>query len=337
VAIPGGVPDVNRAGLERDQFLEVCLYKAGQDDPDASDELQELRCEVAWIEYQLDDKASGAERRKLEKVKRELEAQLAEKAGRGTWTGFWPNAVRDRQQPVKLWEWDRQGNPVPAVDSPAIKGVFLHQLTQHYQNATSATPEYARQRAEWAWRKSGIPEPTRPSFDAAKAVSERRKWNLATLDRLSIGKRNAVKGYAVTWGLPDANGYTVTPQTDLWLDRSGEIPVTLYEHGGEYGQQIGKASTRRKDDVGTWLQTQLEIRSEFEQMIMEQIGRGKLYLEPGVPYARPGKSLTIAEMPLLEVSLVPELDANGYRLLSDSDLRRLGHKSMAVKSLLGAL
>lgn len=301
-------------GLDQETFMDACREELEEERPKLDKTGVEKRCKLRWRIYEARGDADD------DSDIEELEEELA----------------RLQAKPQKFYRLESGRLPEPIVRDPRIKADFIRQVITDYCRELGWTKGYARSHAEMAWRKSGVPDPEPVSFDAAKVASERKKWRLAVLDRIPGAGYKSVKGYGIEWGLPNTQGQVITPQTDLWLDRSGEIPITLYGHGSEYGQQIGKATTRRKDDIGTWLEAQLSVRNRFEEMVKDKISTGKLWMEPGVPYAR-AKGLQIKEMPLLEVSLVPELDLNGYRVLSDDDLARLGYASKAVKGLLGAL
>jgi HK97 family phage major capsid protein/HK97 family phage prohead protease len=79
-----------------------------------------------------------------------------------------------------------------------------------------------------------------------------------------------VRGYAVVFGGVDLDGETFTPETDFWLDKLTPNPPMLYQHGMDevFGRKvIGRVKTFTKDDVGLWMEAQIELHDEYRAFI----------------------------------------------------------------------
>ena len=87
--------------------------------------------------------------------------------------------------------------------------------------------------------------------------------------------------YAVLFNSVDLQGERFTPQTDFGIQ--GRIPV-IYQHGQDRALKsrvLGIAEIVRADDVGLWMEAQLELRDEYERSILSMIEAGKLGVSTG--------------------------------------------------------
>lgn len=127
----------------------------------------------------------------------------------------------------------------------------------------------------------------------------------------AIGE-NKVGGYLVRFSSPkdpDLSGEFFTAKTQF--GPANILPV-FYHHGfdGSIGKRvIGKADVKF-DDVGLWLEAQLEMRDEYEKMIYDLAKQGKLGWSSGslshlVEYEPVGKSTWIKTWIVGEASLTP--------------------------------
>ncbi len=123
-----------------------------------------------------------------------------------------------------------------------------------------------------------------------------------------------VGGYLVRYGNPkdvDLEGDFFSKETDLGVDDEGSLPI-YYQHGHDSvmkTRRIGRGKVKY-DDVGMWLEAQLEMRDEYERMIYEMASNGKLGWSSQaagslVERERIGKSSHIKSWPIAEASLTP--------------------------------
>ncbi|MDW8208810.1 MAG: HK97 family phage prohead protease [Chloroherpetonaceae bacterium] len=103
------------------------------------------------------------------------------------------------------------------------------------------------------------------------------KWSGETADT------GTVSGYLVLFGsaeMPDASPWRdfFTPETDFDLDVSSRRPV-YYNHGLDIkmgDQRIGVGEISRKDDVGLWIEAQLNLRDAYVEAIRDMARKGEL-------------------------------------------------------------
>lgn len=134
----------------------------------------------------------------------------------------------------------------------------------------------------------------------------------AQVKALGDGK---VGGYLVRYGTPkdaDLEGDFFSKETDLGVVDGASLPV-YYHHGMD-----GVIKNRRLshglvkfDDVGAWMEAQLEMRDEYEKMIYQLAVDGKLGWSSGaaghlVEREQIGKAWHIKSWPIAEASLTPE-------------------------------
>lgn len=121
-------------------------------------------------------------------------------------------------------------------------------------------------------------------------------------------------GYLVRFSGPkdtDLTGDFFSKNTDLGVFEGNKLPV-YYQHGydGHFkNTRIGWATTKY-DDVGLWVEAQLDMRSEYEQAIVEMALNGKMGWSSGaaghlVERELVGKAWHIKSWPIAEASLTP--------------------------------
>jgi len=129
----------------------------------------------------------------------------------------------------------------------------------------------------------------------------------------ALDEEGKVGGYLVRFSTakdPDLAGDFFTPETDF-----GPVKVSpvLYHHGQDSaikGRRLGMGSLST-DDVGVWLEGQMDLRDEYEKAIFEMAKQGKLGWSSGtaahlVEREAVGKSWHIKSWPLgLDASLTP--------------------------------
>ena len=146
------------------------------------------------------------------------------------------------------------------------------------------------------------------------------------LDNLLVYQGGAIKtlgdgkvgGHLVMFGdvkTTDLYGEFFTAETDFDLERSDKTSV-YYDHGLDgilKRRKLGQGMLSLDDDVGIWLEAQLEMRDEYEEAIYEMVNDGKLGWSSGTAYnlmsreiAADGKTYWISKWPLgLDASLTP--------------------------------
>lgn len=124
-----------------------------------------------------------------------------------------------------------------------------------------------------------------------------------------------VGGYLVRYtsaNEPDLEGDYFSKDTDLGIETGSRLPV-YYQHGYDpvfKTKRIGRASVEFQD-VGVWLEAQLEMRDEYERSLMELAEAGKLGWSSGAAghlverELVEGKSYFIKSWPIAEASLTP--------------------------------
>ena len=123
-----------------------------------------------------------------------------------------------------------------------------------------------------------------------------------------------VGGYLVRYGTPtepDLESDFFSSESDLGVEENNTLPV-YYHHGMDgtlKARKIGKAIAKY-DDVGLWLEAQLEMRDDYENRIYEMVEGGKLGWSSGaaghlVEREQVGKAWHIKSWPIGEASLTP--------------------------------
>lgn len=121
-----------------------------------------------------------------------------------------------------------------------------------------------------------------------------------------------VGGHLIRFGGPadtDIDGEFFTADTDFGA--ANEVGV-YYHHGLDNkigARRIGRTSLTR-DDVGVWVEAQLDLRDQYEQEIYKMAEAGKLGWSSGavshlVRREPAGKTTRIAVWPIGEASLTP--------------------------------
>ena len=121
-------------------------------------------------------------------------------------------------------------------------------------------------------------------------------------------------GYLVRFGDPknvDLTGDFFSKETDLGVEDGSSLPV-YYNHGMDgvlKARKIGRGVIKY-DDVGAWLDAQLELRDEYERYVQEMANEGKMGWSSGaaghlVEREQIGKAWHIKTWPIAEASITP--------------------------------
>ena len=116
-----------------------------------------------------------------------------------------------------------------------------------------------------------------------------------------------IAGYGVVFGGEDLEGDTFTPETDLSLDMVPSKSV-FYEHTHDIPQNaLGTVKSEEKDEVGLWIEAQLDKSKAYVAAVLDLIEEGVIGLSSGSVghlIRREGKNLT--QWPIVEFSLTPQ-------------------------------
>lgn len=111
---------------------------------------------------------------------------------------------------------------------------------------------------------------------------------------------------------PDLARDFFTKETDFFLEDGEGKAVVLYDHGLDpkiKARKLGKGSVK-VDDVGAWIESQLNMADEYEKAIYAMAKAGKLGWSSGsaphlVEREAVGKAFFIKSWPIVEASLTP--------------------------------
>jgi len=123
------------------------------------------------------------------------------------------------------------------------------------------------------------------------------------------GDSITVGGYGVVFGGEDLYKETFTKDTDFFLDAVGAEPMLLYDHGMNSimgNTVLAKRTKLSTDDVGIFVQAELNRSAEYWEFLEPIVEAGKLGMSSGavshlVEYADDNK--TIRTWPIAEFSL----------------------------------
>jgi phage head maturation protease len=136
-------------------------------------------------------------------------------------------------------------------------------------------------------------------------------------DSVKATQAGRVEGYLVRFGNPehvDLSGDYFTKATDFGFPSDRELPINLYyNHGFDTkvkNKCVGTA-TVKMDDIGLWLEGQLDVADKYARAIAQMAIEGKLGLSSGASsHLSARKSISdgvqeIVQWTLAEASLTP--------------------------------
>jgi phage head maturation protease len=143
-----------------------------------------------------------------------------------------------------------------------------------------------------------------------------------------------VGGYGVIFGGRDLEGETFTPDTDYQL---GRVPVkaVYYDHTKNDAVQhvIGQTIEERIDDVGIWVQAQLDRATAYAEEVIKLIEAGALGWSSGsVAHLTRRSGGVIKSWPVYEYSLTPT--PAEPRTVGVARLKALVESDPALKAML---
>lgn len=142
-------------------------------------------------------------------------------------------------------------------------------------------------------------------------------------------------GYGVVYGGEDLTGEGFTKETDFWLDKLGSTPMVMYQHGMDGAVKhavIGRAAVKQ-DDIGLWVEAQIDLANEYAAAIRELAERGVLGWSSGsVSHLVERENKVIKSWPIVEFSLTPT--PAEPRTLGVKELRSLVEDAPEVEAVL---
>ncbi len=146
-----------------------------------------------------------------------------------------------------------------------------------------------------------------------------------------------VGGYGVVWGGKDLVGEHFTKSTDFWFEKLTRTHAIMYHHGQDKAIKrvdIGRVSAIMPDDIGLWVESQLEKAKSYVAGVMKLIEKGALGYSSGavnhlIDKAADGE---IKTWPIAEFSLTPT--PCEPRTLGVQALRSIAELEPAVKAYL---
>lgn len=140
---------------------------------------------------------------------------------------------------------------------------------------------------------------------------ERQRTGIAikAMDEATI----TIGGYGVVFGGVDLTGEQFTADCDFWLEKlPGPRPV-LYDHGGEptlKAAVLGATTTIEADEVGLWVEAQLQRSAQYADYVLELLQAGVLGYSSGalshlVERVHGPGATVIKSWPIGEFSLTP--------------------------------
>lgn len=160
------------------------------------------------------------------------------------------------------------------------------------------------------------------------------------MDKLAIKSENdtsyTIGGYGVVWGGEDLEEEHFEPDTDLWLDKITPTPMILYRHGVDEAlgkSVVGRVVKTATDEIGLWIEAQIDKANDYAEAIRELIAEGLLGLSSAAPaHLTEIKDGKIISWPVVEFSLTPS--PIEPRTIPVMEMKELGELSPAIKSLL---
>jgi len=174
-------------------------------------------------------------------------------------------------------------------------------------------PEPSNYNSEDEWMAACVPVRIEEGDENDQAVavclSMWRNKSAATIKAIDDSSMT-VAGYGVVWGGKDLEGEYFTQDTDFWFDRITERPMTLYDHaqdGNIKRTVIGRIARKTADDVGLWIEAQIDRANQYADAIRELTEKGVLGWSSGAVghLTDRDKDGRITSWPIVEFSLTP--------------------------------
>ena len=145
-----------------------------------------------------------------------------------------------------------------------------------------------------------------------------------------------VGGYGIVWGGKDLVGEHFTKSTDFWFDKLTHTPPVLYHHGLDDTIKravLGSVISTKADDIGLWVEMQLEKAQKYTTHVMALVNKGIMGLSSGaVRHLVEKVANQLKVWPIAEFSLTPT--PCEPRTLGVQALRSIAELEPAVKAYL---
>ena len=196
------------------------------------------------------------------------------------------------------------------------------------------SPVYKRTNELVSW---GVDRPTAYNIASIECWEDKGKEKGLVVIKAMDEATLTLAGYGVVWGGKDLDGDHFTPETDFWFDRITQTPMVLYDHGRDEDVKsvvVGQVGTKAPDDVGLWVEAQIERADEYAEAITELVETGKLGWSSGAVSHLVEREPDgfLASWPIAEFSLTPT--PCEPRTLGVQALRSLAEADPAVKAVL---
>jgi len=203
-------------------------------------------------------------------------------------------------------------------------------------------PDVADYNSESDWMGDCVPARMEEGDENDQAVAVCLNiWRNKTIDTATLKAIDddtlTIAGYGVVWGGKDLEGEYFTRDTDFWFDRITERPMTLYDHaqdGTIKRSVLGRVSRKVANDVGLWIEAQIDRANQYADAIRELTEKGVLGWSSGAVghLVDRDKDGRITSWPVVEFSLTPT--PAEPRTLGVQALRSLAESEPAVKAWL---
>ena len=213
---------------------------------------------------------------------------------------------------------EHERDSIPAEDFAGPERTFPIRNQTDVRNAArlvghAADPDAVKRKIISIAKRKGLTIPAswqKKGSDSAKSLGETLVLQGGAVKALGAGK---VGGYAVLWSTasdPDLAGDFFRPTTKTHV-REGDIRPTLYEHTLDPtldDTELGEGVIGKADDVGQWVEAQLDMSDRYIAKIYELAEAGKLGWSTGsaahmVRRERVGKSFELKRWPIVELTL----------------------------------
>jgi Caudovirus prohead serine protease len=245
-------------------------------------------------------------------------------------TGAVESAVErlNRGQPYEDYSWENRYR-VAAIypDVVIIRKGLCHCKAPYTIEETkveiSSKDQWVEVEITWAEKKSEVEDGVSATTlignegsKAAEVADEESPQSPAVFEAIKAAPNGRLRHYAVSWGSPaEADLYNEhftkkTEEMDVIFKAIGKLPL-LYHHamdGVLKTSVVGVVDQMGVDEVGLWVESQLDMANRYSAAINQMVAAKKLGTSTGtLPMGRRVNKATgeITRWPIVEVSLTP--------------------------------
>ena len=211
--------------------------------------------------------------------------------------------------------------PISATDAPKplpkhAKDIYVSAWNAAYSSTCKTRSDRDECASKIAWGAVKKKYKKEGETWVAKTVHVSRTGRVGTgkVTWIKSAVEGLIGGYLVKWGSSeekDLMGEWFTEDTDFWLDRWAHRPL-LYQHGLDYALKgsdavVGTMDDYELDEIGLWIQGQLDLRHRYKQAIEELIDQKALNLSSGAlpRFVERSSEGWIKTWPIVEATLTP--------------------------------